>query len=690
MTFGKMLALRIYDSISLLIALSIGCLAFPGAAFAYVDPSVMTYTIQALAGVAVALSAVIGVAFRRSRKVIMRLFHIDENAHKQADPAVHRVDPAIEGGVASLSQADAEARRDRGLLASAGEPRPLLWPQRFVRALVVSVFAGGTLLIAAPMEVVAANSSDFTFGLGALGAPIVIAGLLVCVAVALVISCARGRAFDCLCALVVALGLCFYAQSLFMNEALPTMDGSSVDWGNYKTITVMSSLVWVAVIAGAFALARKRVALCRTAVIVVSAVLIVVQGVGVASLPIENDGQLEGEPLRITQEGLFELSPESNVIVFILDALDLGEMDAIVEKDPAILDELTGFTYFADSAGAMVPTRFALPYLLTGVLPEEGEGFQEYCDTVYEQGSFLSDITNQNYSVGLYTESIDSVYSSNGTPAIADDTINIHPVKQGQVDIAGALASLWCCGLYRDMPWLLKPPFRIYTDDINNAMVASAGEGDFASVPYLTNDPAYYKALTENRLSATEQGTSGAFRFIHLRGSHPPFSMDENAQAVAEAGTSSYERQTRGCFKIVDEYVRQMKELGVYDEATIIITADHGYWVSDEATAPIFLVKPSETAEEAAQPCKVSMVPTGHIDYHATIIDAIGGDASRYGIPVFEVADAPRTRYYITTLEDGIRDVELVEYAIDGYVNDFSNWSRTGRVWEIPPSSYYR
>ncbi|WP_418954075.1 hypothetical protein, partial [Tractidigestivibacter sp.] len=46
-------------------------------ALAYVDPSVMTYTIQALAAVAVALSAVLGVAFRRTRKALMRLLHID-------------------------------------------------------------------------------------------------------------------------------------------------------------------------------------------------------------------------------------------------------------------------------------------------------------------------------------------------------------------------------------------------------------------------------------------------------------------------------------------------------------------------------------------------------------------------------------------------------------------------------------
>ncbi len=66
------------------------CMATP--AYAYVDPSVMTYTIQALAGVAVALSAVLGVALRRTRKMLFKMLRIDENAGKVVEAPVHRLD----------------------------------------------------------------------------------------------------------------------------------------------------------------------------------------------------------------------------------------------------------------------------------------------------------------------------------------------------------------------------------------------------------------------------------------------------------------------------------------------------------------------------------------------------------------------------------------------------------------------
>ena len=49
-----------YDALSFVLIAGVLSLAWITPAYAYVDPSVMTYTIQALAGVAVALSAVLG------------------------------------------------------------------------------------------------------------------------------------------------------------------------------------------------------------------------------------------------------------------------------------------------------------------------------------------------------------------------------------------------------------------------------------------------------------------------------------------------------------------------------------------------------------------------------------------------------------------------------------------------------
>ncbi|RGU80225.1 hypothetical protein DWW44_10470, partial [Olsenella sp. AF15-43LB] len=80
-------ALALHDALYAFALTAVWVLVPATPALAYVDPSVMTYTIQALAAVAVALSAVLGVAFRRTRRALMRLLHVDEGAGRVAEPA---------------------------------------------------------------------------------------------------------------------------------------------------------------------------------------------------------------------------------------------------------------------------------------------------------------------------------------------------------------------------------------------------------------------------------------------------------------------------------------------------------------------------------------------------------------------------------------------------------------------------
>lgn len=60
-------------------------IAMSTTASAYLDPSVMTYTIQAVAGVLVAVGAVAGIYWRRAKRKVQDKFGIDENARKEIE-----------------------------------------------------------------------------------------------------------------------------------------------------------------------------------------------------------------------------------------------------------------------------------------------------------------------------------------------------------------------------------------------------------------------------------------------------------------------------------------------------------------------------------------------------------------------------------------------------------------------------
>ena len=70
--------------------------AFVSPAAAYVDPSVMTYAIQAIAGVVIVVGVSVGVIWRRFKKKAAQVLHIDENAGKEIEADVVAVNPETE------------------------------------------------------------------------------------------------------------------------------------------------------------------------------------------------------------------------------------------------------------------------------------------------------------------------------------------------------------------------------------------------------------------------------------------------------------------------------------------------------------------------------------------------------------------------------------------------------------------
>ncbi|MBQ1387601.1 hypothetical protein IIY68_02335 [Candidatus Saccharibacteria bacterium] len=53
--------------------------------FGYIDPSVMTYAIQAGAGIVIAVGAFVGLYFRKAKKKVNKKLGVDENKNKEVE-----------------------------------------------------------------------------------------------------------------------------------------------------------------------------------------------------------------------------------------------------------------------------------------------------------------------------------------------------------------------------------------------------------------------------------------------------------------------------------------------------------------------------------------------------------------------------------------------------------------------------
>lgn len=52
---------------------------------AYIDPSVLTYVIQAVAGIGIAIAAAVGIYWRKAKKKMSDKLGIDENKNKEVE-----------------------------------------------------------------------------------------------------------------------------------------------------------------------------------------------------------------------------------------------------------------------------------------------------------------------------------------------------------------------------------------------------------------------------------------------------------------------------------------------------------------------------------------------------------------------------------------------------------------------------
>jgi hypothetical protein len=185
--------------------------------------------------------------------------------------------------------------------------------------------------------------------------------------------------------------------------------------------------------------------------------------------------------------------------------------------------------------------------------------------------------------------------------------------------------------------------------------------------PFVTNDFAIYEMLTAKRLK--KSGESASFTFLYMHGAHDPIMMDENIQP---SNDSTPAQQAMGAFKIIYEYIDQLKQLGLYDDATIIITGDHGMLHGDNVERPSLVGLFVKPAGSSGAPLAISEAPVCPDELAATVMEGLLGSAEGYGRTYFDVKEGDQvTREYIS---------DLKKYVITGDGRDFENWEYVGTI----------
>lgn len=479
--------------------------------------------------------------------------------------------------------------------------------------------------ILGPLEIFFGNEKDFAFRYTDFAWSFIGISVLAWLLVSALLAILPEKVLGMVGALLLGLGTASYIQNMFMNIKLSEVDGSPMRWEELGVFPIVNILIWLIIVATVFAVYFFLKKYWDMFAMAVPGFLSAVQLIAAVSLLITASPADNGIELQVSGEKQFTVAPNENIIVFVLDTLGNTNLERMLDAYPDAIDGLKDFTFYDNADCHYYCTFPSMTHFLTGEDFDFEMQSQDWMRQAWESeraSRFWSELKESDYSCRLFASEIGYVYGDINNLTVAFD--NVEPmettVKQGQL-----LSLFTKMSVYRYVPYLLKPGFEVLTKEFDEIVQYIDG-GEIT-----TDNGLFYQELKKQGLTIDES-EQNALTIQHLAGIHQPYTLNADADIVEEA---SVEETTRGLMVIVDDYLQKLRDLGVYDQATIIITADHGAWYGDD-TQPIFFIKGSNETHEELQ---VNTAPVSLDDFQATILEIIGKDYSQYGTSIYDWAE---------------------------------------------------
>ena len=486
------------------------------------------------------------------------------------------------------------------------------WLKRFPVLLAACFLSLFTLIFFGPLDIINSNAMYLTFSAGdfALTLALVTVGAsLVCAAVLAFIP---GRVHFVVLALVTGVGVMLYLQGNVLNGDLGVLDGSSFDWHDVAPQAYVNIAIWIGALVVFSALGLIFHRQVSKIALVICAALVFGQAVAlvVSWVPDEDDGpnwQLDG-----AEE--FTFSTDENIIVLTLDQFNPLIFEEQLEADPHFIEVFKDFQYFDNMSSGYSFTFPSLCFLLTHqyfdtTVPTEQAVYNAWhSDTA---NNFYDTLHEHGYDVHLYLE---SNYAAMGCENMLGKVDNV--VDAGGLVVTQILFEFVTdMSLYRYLPTMLKNDYCVSTGAILDVST-------YQGATKLRINYDFQSSLEKEGISLTDD--HNVFNWYHMQGAHFPFVVDYDGYLCDEDETDRTE-QLHGYLMMLETFLNDLKEAGVYDDATIIISADHGYF---ECFQTVFMIKlPGQTFDTFSS----TSAPVAQEDIMPTILSILGEDYSDYG-----------------------------------------------------------
>lgn len=545
-----------------------------------------------------------------------------------------------------------------------------LWHDRrgYFRRLLISacvfLLISFTFFFFGPIEITAGSGSSVPFTIWQITPMLAAAAGAVFLAGIVLLPLLRGRIFNYVVCALFAVGLSGYIQGNFLNGSLGALTGDAVNWPAQRAGMLAGFAVWAGILLVVLFVHFMSRKIWARGVCLLCAALVVMQSVALIGLYTGLAGGAEkgSTDWFLSDDDMISFSKQKNANVILLDRLDYDYIEAVQETDSEFFDPLDGFVSFTNAISEHARTMPAANFMLTSC----EDAFKVPSKAFFNQSwtgerNLLRTLHEADCEVGIYTD-INNMFSSGAT---AQEYVDNLTHSNDELNHPVLLKNLLTLSAYRYAPLLMKPFFWCYTDEVANSAFRESKRYEI--------DESKYAAQLAGALSADREKNS--FKFYHFFGPHAPYTLNEDG-TKSDAPTDVVS-QTKGSFQILYNMFDRMKQLGIYKDAAIIITADHGDPVYDskplqKATRIGLFYKPPG-AENT--PLSESKAPVSLENIPATVLKSMDLAYTGYARPLDEIKEGESlTRnFYKAVTEDG-HEKELYIYEITGDAANFDHW----------------
>lgn len=569
--------------------------------------------------------------------------------------------------------------------------------KNFTKNLAISTAFPVIIFLVSPLTMVLGNRSEFPLGFSI--GPVLVFFIASCSILFMVWLAQKLNltAYRLLTALLACLGLCAWIQSQLLTWDFGPLDGRGLLWEKFQAQSIIEITIWMTGIALAIILSRKRHALTFH---LATVVLLLGSGSLLSTYAtVELNEKSKGQGVTgsqrivyISEQDAFRFHPKNNTMMLVLDTFQSDAFNEIATRYPAEVEFLRGFQFFPDAVAGYPTTKHSIPLILTGNFYTNQEPHTE----AFLVKTLASSVTAHFQNIGYRTAGVfesffnSSLSKSHAKPIIIAPAItNFNWLGLSRRDF-----QFIDIGLFRAAPIVLK---KLIYDEGRWALTEAAAR-QHAGNPYLApswqgNDWRIAQSFLKH--ARIDSADSGAFTFIHLMGAHAPISIDENYRYITQLPDTrdNYVNQARGVLKLTRQLIEKLDQLGIYEDAEIIITGDHGahnkvptdMLDSDSefdhppnvigAARPIFLHKPAGNTA----PLSVNSTPV-HLADIACLLKPDCQSHIQTGTP----ASGVRQHYrYEWRHEFWFKNYSppMTLYEVTGDARKYQSWSNTGRVF---------